>query len=249
MFWKKEKSKTDLLVELLVEGKQDPLKRPAFYQLLWESDLYVTGRVEGEELLLSFFDIEGRKTLPLFSSMELMERVIPEGQPYVVLEGQHLFPSVPADVTAILNPATNVGKEFLPDEIEALCTGVLFQDLQPQPLSAGQKVAIGQPAEYPEALVQALSAYFKHSGSVEKAYLAQVYLPDQDEPPHPVVGIELKAGSAPFLSALPELDQVVRAAIGEEALVDFFEIRQDQPNGVASYMVEETKPFYMWETK
>jgi hypothetical protein len=247
MYWKQEEPQTDPLVEILMEGKRDPEKRPSFYRLLWESDLYVTGRVE-EEVLLSFYEVEGRKVLPIFSSLKLMEQVMPEGQPYVVIEGKHLFPNVPSEVTPILNPATNVGKEFLPEEIEALCKGVLFQELQPKRVEAGQQIVLGQPTEYPQKLVQALIRYFESNGSVENAYLAQIYLPDSDEPPHPVIGIQLKAGSVPFVEALTDLEKVVRAEVGDEVIVDFFEIRLDQPNGVTKYMVEETKPFYTCAT-
>ncbi len=107
---------------------------------------------------------------------------------------------------------------------------------------AGQKIFLGQPTNYPQALVDGLKDYFSAHREVEAPYLAQVFVPVNGEPPHPVIGIRLRHGFGGSLPpALADLGAIVKRTSGAGTPVDFVEIG---PTEVSKYLVEQTKPFY-----
>ncbi len=100
---------------------------------------------------------------------------------------------------------------------------------------------LGQPAQYPQTLVDGLKHYFSAHPEVEAACLAQVYVPASGEPSHPVVGIRLRHGVGSSIpQALPGLGDVVRQSVGT-VIVDFVAIDR---NDVARCLVEQTTPCY-----
>ena len=123
----------------------------------------------------------------------------------------------------------------------------------PQPLSVkemayaeGTDLYLGEPADYPQDLVDALSSYFKSSLAVKKAYLAHLYAKtDEGEPPHNVVGIELLPES------IKTYDEVVKEAgfVAERILdtkkdiLDFIQITSES-HEITEFMIDETKPFF-----
>jgi len=243
--------------EYLNEGRADVAKRPAFYRALWAAELWVVGVIEGPtavneqgedvalegaEVKVSFFEVEGRQVLPCFSSQGLFEQVIPEHQPSVVLTGEDVFKLVPEGVEVMLNPFTETGKSFPAHEIRALRAGVLFRE---RPTADGEEIALGQPKEYPEELVATIKTYLADQPAVKRAYLAYAYVKSTGEAPHPLIGLELSASNTqPFADLMLELHQLTYEQFGQAGWIDVFELKAGATDAVSKYLLEETTPFF-----
>ena len=195
------------LEELLVRAASDPVARPGFYRELLRATLYLltpeapaaeTSSTAPAGATLNIVNWRGPSgpITPIFSARERVEHVVREtGQVngFVALEGSAVFGMLaqqPRD--AILNPGFPYGKQFTPEEIGRLAEGTVFE---PERRETAQptRVLLGQPAVYPQALVDALVRLFAGRTSVEAAYLAQIHFPDEATSdagvPHPIIGI------------------------------------------------------------
>ena len=99
---------------------------------------------------------------------------------------------------------------------------------------------LGQPREYPSAMIASLTSLLAKHGNVKAAYLALMHDPSVDEKPHLVIGIEADG----------DFEKVVREAgtvAGDMAAVRV--VRSEA--GLSQYFIEETKPFYerTWGSK
>ena len=237
------------LEALLVQEAEDPDVRPDFYQTLVESDVYVLGSAEelleeeevaaeGTALSLYSWEVDERPVIPIFSTLSRLEAFVDEEATYMRINAGALMTMLPEDVTLVLNPGSAYARRFPPGELQMLLEGVVFApDREALVLTDGE-VFLGQPAEQPEALLEGLRAVFEEHPEVRAAYVAQVYAPESDEPPHLVVGLDM----------LRDFDEVVEAAVvvAEEALppdafVDFIQIGRD---ALSDYLLHETWPFY-----
>jgi hypothetical protein len=237
------------LEALLVQEAEDPDVRPDFYQALVASDVYVLGSAdellleeedaaEGTALSLYSWEVDERPVIPIFSTLSRLEAFVDEEATYMRINAGALMTMLPEDVTLLLNPGSAYVRRFPPGELQMLLEGVVFApDREALVLTDGE-VFLGQPAEQPEALLAGLREVFEEQPEVRAAYLAQVYAPESDEPPHLVVGLDM----------LRDFDEVVEAAVvaAEEALppgefVDFIQIGRD---ALSDYLLHETWPFY-----
>lgn len=246
------------LEETLLLAMRDPSARSAFYRELLESEVFVVGETKGDfedlgagyrragpgtHLSVTMLDGgQGRRLVGFFSSLaRLQESFKPRAQAnFVRINARILFEALPGE-TFVLNPRSSVGKEFPPDEVRALLNGSIFQP-QGVRLAAGQSFYIGDPKERPQALLDALSQYFRKTGIVEKAYLAQIHVPDSGQPPHVIVGIVFCGGVPKDVpGSLPDLGAVVAGSIEKDQVVDFTVVTSDQ---ISQYLVNQTSPFF-----
>ena len=102
---------------------------------------------------------------------------------------------------------------------------------------------LGQPAVYPQALVDALARLFAGRASVEAAYLAHIDFPDEATSgasvPHPIIGIL----SADYEKEIRDIGLVAKEAYGFGP-VDFLDMRA-ATEGIAVYLRDKTRPFYV----
>lgn len=147
----------------------------------------------------------------------------------------------------VLNPKSDYGKEFFPNEIEALLSEGVNRLPERRVVQKATKVMLGQPANYPSKMVESLTELFSKHDNVKAAYLALMHDPSQDEKPHLVIGLEANG----------EIDSVVRAAgvvagdcapNGEPA--DLMLVKRGE-SGLSEYFVRDVKPFYerRWGSK
>jgi len=187
------------LEEAIVRANKSAMTRREFYRLLLESDLVVIGRIEGrdplsdratlapgEKLQIASATHEGRKFVPVFSSMTRLEAHLQKTAEYVTLNGRALF-EITRGSAFLLNPGSEFGKELSAEEISSLLDP---PDIAAQRIVIGKpmQVLIGQPAVYPHALVDALKQAFAARPDVLAAYLVQIGFADQ--PSHPLIGVE-----------------------------------------------------------
>lgn len=233
----------DSLAQLLEQAKGDPSLRPEFYRALWEADLYFVG-VEGA---LSYYEAQGRTLLPCFSSEELFRSVVPEQESSVVCSVQAAFPSIPPEITVVLNPFTTYGKEFDSLERRALEEGMLFEQpaRQEEEAIGATDVLFGQSKEPQEELVAALQAFCEGQTAIEAVYLGQVCIPSTGVPPHPLVGV-IWSGSEEraFWEMALDLQKHVQAVLEQELRIDVYPLAQDDMGEIARYLLEQTQPIY-----
>lgn len=242
---------------ILQQAANDPGIRPKFYRTFLDYDLYVLGvyegdapRVDGEittkkddSLKLNFYTINGKVQLPVFSSLKRLQSAVSGEARYIRMNGRVLFRGLPNGVEVVLNPYSDCGKEFTSIEIQKILDGSIFDTSQKGQLQSNMKVILGQPSEYPQRMVDAFISYFKSSGNVNSAYLAQMYAQESGDPPHCVVGIKPSpTASKPLNEILSDLGIIAKETLGSGQFIDI--VNCDKDGGLAEYLVKETKPFY-----
>lgn len=236
------------LEQLLMRASEDPAARPAFYRALVAADLFVIdnnpapsapvdGVLEpGSMLSLSVLEIEGVPHVLLFSALERIAQVVGEEVKYVRMNGRDLLELVRGG-HLVLNPGSDYGKQLVPEEVEAILDGSIHAQRDTFVVEEATRVLLGQPAEYPSHVTDALCGLFRSKKNVTAAYLTQCVFPD-DPKPHIVIGIDCKDGWDPLMQDVRET--LGRCARGDE-IIDCIEM---DDSGIACHMRDSTKPFY-----
>ncbi|MDA8210741.1 MAG: enhanced serine sensitivity protein SseB C-terminal domain-containing protein [Clostridia bacterium] len=116
------------------------------------------------------------------------------------------------------------------------------QDIEEINTSAGTKMLIGQPANYPDELVGLLQKYFENIVVIRAAYLAQIQIPADGEPPHILIGIQFdgdpKAGLDAIAGELTGLVSQLETPLGP---VDFKPVIGGP---IDDYLITRTNPCY-----
>lgn len=235
------------LEELIRLAAENAGMRPAFYRALLKTEVYTLGEVT-EELkrgskklaLKPWAREDGTPIFPIFSSEEKMASVIDAGEPSIKVVARRLFEAHP-EGWFVLNPHTETGKEFTPEEVQGLLDGSLFASEELK-IEKNTQVLIGQPSEYPYELIKALNLLFGTLPGVHAAYIAEIDNPADEYPPHLIVGIE---NSGSFDKVAKETGMVARDFLGEDELLDVIQVKPNQ-GGIHAYL-RRTMPIYLWK--
>lgn len=235
-------SDPDTLAPLLEAAARDPGMRPAFYRQLLESNLFIIGTVTGNSVSMQMHQGPRGPYLAVFSSAERILDAAPAGTPCVGLRGEDLFRMVKPETLLVLNPWSKVLHEIVPQERAALLDGSIFSGAKEVVQPAGRPVMLGQPAERPQKLLDAVASFLGTRAEVRAAYLALI-VSDPALPPHCVLGVQTAArgGLQPLL---PDLSLVVSNVLGPNELVDFIELGDKPAEPISQYLLEQTQPFY-----
>jgi SseB protein C-terminal domain/SseB protein N-terminal domain len=240
------------LERALMRAANEPGARPEFYRLLLESELYVIGKVDGAipnenglihvaagaHLSLAYMPHDGHDFSLAFSSLARLQAFASESEQYIVLKGRDLFENT-RGAYFMLNPGADYGKELLPQEIANL--------LDPKPthrtitFEKETPVLVGQPEEYPRALMDALVVMFKQRPDVLAAYIAQIAFPGEDS--HPLIGVETIGDWAPLSSEIGRIIDAMHLGL----IVDVLPIKHDEGVGGFSRFLLANPPFYTRE--
>ncbi|MGA8120227.1 enhanced serine sensitivity protein SseB [Rouxiella badensis] len=233
--------------------------RPAFYQKLLESTVWVLGDAgqeaseiqqdisAGSELnLLHWEKQDGSSIIPVFSSVEVLERAVAgeseDEQSFVALPARILFEMTQGE-ELFLNPKSEYGKELYPSEITMLLnTGGLAAPAE-LTLDAESQLLIGQPEEYPSAMVDALTTLFSQKKPVRRAFLALIHDKAADPQPNLLVGVEADGTEAEVDALIREAGNVAAETSPDDSPVDFC-IVNEKERGLSHYLVSHTQPFY-----
>ncbi|GAB2935440.1 enhanced serine sensitivity protein SseB [Hafnia psychrotolerans] len=234
--------------------------RPAFYQVLLDATVYVLGDAgqqeegagevaitAGSELnLLHWEKQEGSSVIPLFSSIEVLERASagesPEEQAFVALPARVLFEMTLGE-ELFLNPKSEYGKEFTASEVTLLLkTGGLTAPVE-LVLDKESQLMIGQPEEYPSAMVDALTTLFTQKKQIRRAFLALIHDKAVDEQPNLLVGIEAEGTEAEVDELIREAGNVASETSPDDLPVDFCVVSEKE-RGISHYLISHTQPFY-----
>jgi SseB protein C-terminal domain/SseB protein N-terminal domain len=242
----------------LMKAATEPEHRPEFYRLLVESEVFVLGHSEsrsdgrwiaaaGENLsIVNWQKNDGAPIIPFFTSLNALRRAIKEEQSFLALPARSLF-EITKGATLILNPASPYGKEFFPNEIEALLATGMNQMPQTRVVQQATEVLLGEPANYPAEMVSALTNLLAKHPSVKAAYLCLMHDPSVHEQPSLVVGFEGEPG---IERAMQEAGSVAVDTAPKGQPVDFIKITRGN-QGIDAYLFDSVKPFYerTWGSK
>lgn len=255
LFDRLKKKKTDTtfpeneLEKLLMRAASDESARNDFYtKLLWsELIVIINGQEEitdGRKVLekdttVQFVTFENGQ-IPLFTSTNRIfdKGVVKEQVPFMAIKGQDLF-DFTRGATFILNPYSDYGKELIPQEIESLLNGSIYKQNNEMTIQSDTEVQIGQPANYPDKLVNELKLLFKNRPFVKAAYLAAIKMDKKEKLPHLVIAIDLE-GELRDISK--EAGPLAEKFLDKNEIVDFMQI--DNKGGISDYFIGQTKPFY-----
>ena len=240
------------LEHVLIAAATEPSARSTFYRLLLESQLFAINassnlpdpasagqvRVAGENqvLQLQAMDVNGIPHVVIFTSEQALSRAINGQRQYVSLAGRDLLASLRGS-HLILNPGSDYGKQITPGEIAAILDGAVL-GAQTHTVAQGVGIRLGQPARYPQSLVDALNSLFRTTKGVRAAYLGLMQEIESGVPPHIVVGIE---HGGDWGELLREVVAEIRDVPCADPPIDVVPM-DDGP--VAQYLRSRSQPFY-----
>ncbi|MCC5085436.1 MULTISPECIES: enhanced serine sensitivity protein SseB C-terminal domain-containing protein [Xanthomonas] len=239
------------LEEALARAADEPASRPDFYRVLLDSEIFVIGYTDapgdgqgtipaGAKLsLVNFEKSDGTPFVPFFTSLETLQRVLREETRYVAMPSRSFF-EITRGATLVLNPGVSYGKEFFPNEIDALLTAGINHIADQRVVEKETKVLLGQPANYPTRLVGSLSKLFKKSPNVRAAYLCLMHDPAAFSAPALLVGIE---GDGDLGMVIREAGAIAADTVPSGEMVDLTRVQRGDA-GLSSYFIDSVKPFY-----
>ncbi len=249
------------LEELLKLAANDRIHAPEFYKKLLSSDVYVLGLIEkvnnvnksqeeaislepGDEVSFLFWYYEdGTQFLPIFSSLNVLQSVIKEDSQYIKFPAKALFEMVKG-IPIILNPNAEYGREFLPREIESLLKNKTTQESKPILIEKETEVLIGQPANYPDRLIDMLNKFLPKISQVKEAYLALYLNPAVDDKPVLLIAFDIEGGVQEYEKVRNEIGTVAHESAPERGPIDFVLLdKSDKNNSINAYFQDKT-PFY-----
>lgn len=231
----------------LQQAAENPASRPAFYRLLLDSEVFVCGvrgdapSEDGQQTLSlrMWPGDDGAPSLPFFTRLDLLQNTIHEQNDAVSLNARLLF-EMTSGATLFLNPAEDFGKEFTPQEIATLLEGGLHPVPTEVHLAEGTRVRLGQPAQLPEQMLDALRRFLPKHANVKAAYLALMHDPATQEQPGLVIGMQVDGDfEAVFREASPIIADTAPSGISVDML-----LVSAGDGDIGQYMLNDVKPFY-----
>lgn len=253
--FKKKKSESTFpeneLEKSLIKASKNISARNDFYmKLLWndliiltngEDDFQEGTRIIEEDTTVQFTIFENGQ-IPIFTSSNRIfdKGVIKEQVKFMAMKGQDLF-GLAKGATFVLNPYSPYGKELLPQEINNLLNGSIFEQNNELTIDKETEVQIGQPEKFPKELVKALTILFKTQDNVKAAYLAIIKIVESEKLPHFIIGLDINGEISEITNkAIPITEQY----LGKDEVIDFMEI-DNKGGGVSEYFTKKSKPFYI----
>lgn len=171
--------------EALTKAFEHPENQDHFYQTLIDSVIIVlvpknvsvkvdpdTNEVIGLELV-RISGRDGVDWVPFFSSLEFIAN-LPENfqqMSKAKLKARQFFKIIHS-TKAILNPNSELRKEFEPDEIQALLNGEVFASRGVRELDVDDTVTFLDPKEIPAEFVSGLKEHFKKTKDIKSGHVA-----------------------------------------------------------------------------
>lgn len=244
---------TNTLEEKLIKAVNEPSARPDFYYELRNSEIYAiqggtnpvqetTELTAGQSVQLLSVEMNGKRYIPIFSSLTRMQAFIQEPVQYLAINAVHFF-NLTKGADLLLNPGSPFGKEFTAQEIEAILNGSVFNAQEAYVVEKNTQTMIGPPAEPPTELLNELSKVFDSLKNVICAYNAQVFNPRTDQAPRTLIAVSYIGKGDQIIA---EAGKVAESVQVQYPPVQFIELNGS--SGLESYFESKCKPFYLKET-
>jgi len=204
------KEKAIILEDLLRKSANESGLWPSFYKAILSSELIVltdkASKNDGQTVLkadtsvniVSFKD--GK--IPAFTSTDRIfdKGVIKNEVPFIGLNGRDLLELTKGDAL-ILNPFSDFGKEFTPDEIKSLLDGTLFNP-NIHETTKDTRVQLGIPAQLPVGFENSLIEFSKTRIEIDSTYVAIIDRIDSGEGPNLIVGLKIESNEKEIFGEL-----------------------------------------------
>lgn len=246
------------LETLLRLAASEPAHRPEFCKVLLESNVLVLGSTdqdlsaegqlqEGSAIsIVNWQEDSGNDVIPFFSSMSALEESVETDEPYLEMPVNVLF-EMTLGTKLIMNPHSEYGKEFYPDEIKFLLSNGIIEESTQRTIEEDTEVLLGEPENYPAQLVDSLTTLLSKHTNVSAAYLGLIHDASHDEEPNLIIGVQ---GEDDLETVIQEAGLVARDTTVGDEVIDFI-IIDNNDDGISFYFLNETKPFYdrRWGSK
>ena len=224
------------LERLLKLAVTEPAHRPAFFRELLEATVLILGDSEqvqqdGDITLNADTPVniqhwekqDGGSIIPFFTSLEALQKAVEDEQPFIAMPARVLF-EITQGADLFLNPKAEYGKEFYPEEVAMLlATGGVVKPVEHY-VDKETQILLGQPEEYPSAMVDALTTLFSQRKPVRRAFLALMHDQVADEKPNLLIGLEVDAEPAEIEALINEAGSVASETAPNDEPVDFCQI-------------------------
>ena len=238
----------NVLEQLLLLAATDENARPAFYQALLQEEILMIlapmeGIAEGEVVLAEGQEIQlqilSDGKLPIFSSVPRLSDGGVDNGPvsYVRLPG-HAFFNMVQSQDCVLNPFSPAGKLLPKEELAALLAGQLTGPMSPA--GGDAQVMLSQPADYPQAVADAVATWAAAQPHVQAAYLAQMQLANAPDVPRLLLAF---TSNSPDPSFMQDLGPVLQGQTNAFQFVDLMLLDMNSDEGVNPYF-KTVEPFY-----
>ena len=247
------------LEKILRLAANEPAHRPQFCEVLLNSHVFLLGTTgvpgtdgqvnleAGSKIQIQHWEkADGSPVIPFFSSLEVLQKSIDREESYLTLPVRSLF-EMTQGATLFLNPKSDYGKEFVPEEIAHLLSIGISREPSQRVVKKETKVLLGQPSNYPSKMVDSLTQLLVKHANVKKAYLALMHDTSVDEKPHLIVGIE---ADGDIEKVMREAGNVAGDTVPEGESVDLYKVNESD-SGLSQYFKNQVKPFYekRWGSK
>lgn len=240
------------LEELLIKSSNEPAYRPQFYEEFLKSEVFILGHginnsqqdtfTPGDQIQAMNVYLNEKSYLIMFSSLVRLQQYIKQEEKYIKIKVVD-FLNLTKGAELLLNFGSEYGKEFTKNEISKLLDGSIWVPDQSYEIKEATQVLIGQPANYPQKLVDSLKILFNKTKEIKKAYLCHFYNPKSNELPHILIGIEVTKNSN-WNKIISQVGIVTKGITNE--IVDFIRVNkiEKESETINYYLVNNTKSFY-----
>lgn len=253
------------LESLLKLAATESIHRTAFFRALLDATVLVLvddAELRGEEGEMTFTagdgvnilhweKQDGESVIPFFTSVEVLQQALDiaedqsidtEKQPFIAMPVRVLF-EMTQGAHLFLNPKSEHGKEFWPQEVAMLLeNGGLAQPAE-MVVDKESQILLGQPEEYPAAMVDALIQLFSQRKPVRRAFLALMHDKSVDEKPNLLIGLEVDGSDDEIDQLIQEAGNVASDHAPDDGPVDFCVVNEKE-RGVSHYLMTHTQAFY-----
>jgi len=245
---KETDNSTSRLETILKKAATEPAYRNEFYKYLLSEEVVVLTKSDSlphgsytvkKDTTVNIWTLDDGR-IPVFTSTERVfdKGVIKSQVEFMAMKGADLF-GLAKGATFILNPYSDFGKELLPEEIDRLLNGIITNPAhQKITIEKETKVLIGQPAVYPQNMVDSFKILFKNKPNIIAAYLGWIHDPASNIPPHYIVGIDAQQLDQQLMD---EASHLAYQYLSADEFIDFISVRDT--NGIAEYL-KNSAPFY-----
>ena len=181
---------------LLMRASTQPSERRSFMRALLDAEVFVVLVCDGAPLVPgpdgNAVVPEGAK-LSVPTAMRGEERLFPfftaPSRARTWFTGDHIIApertrelfTKHQDISFVLNPGSDYGKEFLPDEVKRLLAGELGEGVDEIDVPAGAQLLLGHPKDVPAELIASLAREFSAMPQVRGAWLMLAMRAGQSE--------------------------------------------------------------------
>lgn len=253
------------LESLLKLAATESIYRSAFFRALLDATVLVLvkdseeGGEEGEMTftagngvnILHWEKQDGESVIPFFTSVKVLQQALDqaegdqaasETQPFVAMPVRVLF-ELTQGAHLFLNPKSEYGKEFWPEEVAMLLKNGGLAQPSEMMVDKESQILLGQPEEYPSAMVDALIQLFSQRKAVRRAFLALMHDKSVDEQPNLLIGLEIDGTDDEIDQLIQEAGNVASERAPDDGPVDFCLVDENE-RGVSHYLTTHTQAFY-----